>query len=107
MAKSPRRHDRVPQPVEVIIGWTAADGSIRQLRGKCVDLSESGMQVECLDAIDVRSYVVLKEVKRGLEGSASVRHCIRQGIRHRIGLEFSGGMRYQPKASSTLQATPE
>jgi PilZ domain len=95
MSRSLRRHDRYPAQAQIFITWTGPDGIPRLSRGKCLDVSESGLLIEAQDPIPERIYVFFRSEALHLEGSASVRHCVRYGVRHRIGLEFSGGLKYK------------
>ena len=99
MSRSLRRHDRSATQAQIFVSWTGPDGIPRLSRGKCIDVSESGLLIECLDPIPARIYVFVRSEALRLEGSASVRHCVRHGTRHRIGLEFSGGLKYKAAAS--------
>lgn len=98
MPQSLRRHDREASSEEILLGWTDSQGHLHQVRGKCLDISEFGLQIESMEPVAVRTYVLVKSRKLGIDGSASVRHCTRKGIRYRLGLEFSGGLRYRPRS---------
>ena len=99
MSRSLRRHERVPAEAQIFVNWTGPDGVPRLSRGKCIDVSESGLLAECPDPIPSRTYVSFRSDALRLEGSASVRYCVTKGTRHRIGLEFSGGLKYKAAAS--------
>ena len=79
-----RRHDRSEVKADIVIGWTSPDDQTHRFeRGRCIDISESGLQVECAQPIPLRTYVQFRAESLKLEGSASVRFCVRKGYRHR------------------------
>jgi hypothetical protein len=63
---------------------------------KILDVSESGMRVELREALARHAYVSLRADKIGLQGSASVRSCVKKGGKYLVGLEFSGGLKWKP-----------
>ncbi len=88
MSRNLRRHTRIEFPGIVRLSWQVS-GNVKFARGRCVDLSESGMRVEVPEAIEVRSYVTVSAEKIRLSANASVRHCVRNGGKFVVGLEFS------------------
>jgi hypothetical protein len=62
-----------------------------------LDVSESGMRVELREALARQSYVSLRADQIGLQGSASIRSCVKKGGKFFVGLEFSGGLKWKPK----------
>lgn len=62
-----------------------------------LDVSESGMRVELREALARQAYVSLRADQIGLQGSASVRSCVKKGNKFIAGLEFSGGLKWKPK----------
>jgi hypothetical protein len=69
--------------------WADASGTTQYVRGRSLDLSASGMQVEVSDAIPLRTYVQVKASQVSLTTTASVRHCVQYRRKYLIGLEFS------------------
>jgi len=65
---------------------------------RILDVSESGMRVELREPLAKQAYVSLRAEQIGLQGSASVRSCVKQGGKYLAGLEFSGGLKWKPKA---------
>jgi hypothetical protein len=76
--------------------WRDATGDDKFMNAPVQDISESGVGLEVLEALPVRSFVMLRAAKLGVHGRASVRHCSRQGLKYRIGVEFTGGFRWKP-----------
>jgi len=89
MNRDGRRHDRVSYhgPVEVV--WQDSRGQEKFASTKCLNISESGMELECPEPIELRSYVVLRANRIKFVGTASVRHCTRYAGRFHVGFEFS------------------
>ena len=88
MSRDLRRHTRIEFPGIVRLSWQM-NGNVKFARGRCIDLSESGMRVEVPEAIALRSYVTVSAEKIKLSTNASVRHCVRKGGKFVLGLEFS------------------
>ena len=95
-----RREQRIQFAGRVEVTWTAPDGSPRLTTGNCADISAQGMRMETGDAIPVRSYVQFAVKNSPLRGTASVRSCDRKGMHFRIGMEFTGGLRWNVPASN-------
>jgi hypothetical protein len=83
-----RRHERVAASHKLLLSWIDAQGVHRVVRGKCVDISASGMKVESPEPIEVRSTVSIRG-DGPLAGSGSVRYCIHKGLKYWIGVEFA------------------
>lgn len=82
----------------VQLSWTDRSGTQKFASGRVIDVSETGLRVEMREPLEKQSYVSLRAEKIGLQGSASVRSCIKRAGSHVIGLEFSGGLKWKPKA---------
>ena len=88
-----RRHTRSTQAAQVQIVWNHG-----VLKGRIINVSESGMRVEVSDPLEKQTYVTLQAASLGLHGSASVRTCTRKGMKYLVGLEFSAGLKWKPKS---------
>jgi hypothetical protein len=77
----------------VDIGWSDGEGNNKCQRFHAIDVSDSGMQIEITEPLRERSYVNVRAEKLGVHGTASVRSCIRKGLKYRVGLEFSASLR--------------
>jgi len=86
----PETRYRVDFPVFLM--WQDRAGTLRRLPGKCLDLSASGALVEARDAMAPQSGVVMNSDGFGRIGHASVRYCRRQGLKYRIGLQFTSAL---------------
>jgi hypothetical protein len=93
-----RRHTRAEKSSPIQIAWQDRSGVDRVIRGKCLDISESGMRAEVPESIDRQTYVTLQCPAFALHGRASVRTCARKGMKYILGLEFSGGLQWKPKS---------
>jgi len=91
-----RRHRRTPLAAPVQLSWTDRDGNQKFAYAKILDVSESGMRVEAREPLAKQAYVALRADQAGLQGSASVRTCVKQGTKYVVGLEFSGGLKWKP-----------
>src|ERR1700687_4349177 len=92
-----RRHDRTEVRAIVQIMWKDRSGNDKFTNAHTIDVSESGMRIEVTEPLPERSYVVVRVAKLTLHGAASVRSCVRKGIKYVAGLEFSAGMKFTPK----------
>ena len=93
-----RRHQRTAKSTPVQIIWKDRQGQDRFVNGRILDVSESGLRVEVSDPIEKQTYVTLQSPGLGLHGTASVRTCARKGMKYLVGLEFSAGLKWKPKA---------
>jgi hypothetical protein len=80
--------------------WRDTSGGDKFAIVKSFDISESGMRIELPEPVEPRSFVQLQCPELGLQGTASVRSCSRQGVRFMIGLEFAGGLKWGRESSS-------
>ena len=55
------------------------------------------MRVEMREPLAKQAYVAFRADQIALQGSASVRSCVKRDAKHVIGLEFSGGLKWKPK----------
>jgi hypothetical protein len=93
-----RRAPRVPLDTRVRLCWTNENGDTCVTYGRSVDISEVGLCVRTEVAVPPRSYVSFRLETGNFEGSASVRHVRRAGLKHVIGLDFCGGLRWRNPA---------
>ncbi len=97
-----RRHVRHRIEPRVEISYQGGDGLYHRLNGICTDISESGIQVEINGPIPVQTYVTITVSNPKLRGSASVRYSRPKGVKFLVGLEFSGGLTWNPEAASAV-----
>ncbi len=90
-----RRHERTEQSATVQIMWKDRNGGDKYANARALDISESGMRIEVPEPLAERSYVAIRADKLKLNGTASVRTCLRNGNRYWVGLEFSVGMKWK------------
>jgi hypothetical protein len=84
-----RREERYPITCTVQISWQRANGESCTTRATCREVSLPGARVECSEPLMARSSVYLSAANYGLMGNATVRYCLRQGMKYAIGLEFT------------------
>ena len=83
-----RRQDRRQSCQErAIITWDS-DGIAWQTRGRVLNLSSTGVAVECFDRLPDRSIVAVAVPQAGRHGLATVRYSERRGLKVVAGLEF-------------------
>ena len=92
-----RRHHRRQITASVQLSWTEVQGTEKFITGRIIDVSESGMRVQMREPLAKQTYGALRADQIGLQGRASVRTCVKHGLNHVVGLEFSGGLKWKPK----------
>ncbi len=95
-----RQHGRVLYTGGVRLAWEER-GEARYARGKCIDLSASGLRVQAPVGIPPRSRVSLRIDELQLSAPAVLKHVMRQGSKYILGLELS--QRLQEKALAAVQ----
>ena len=85
----PRPEPRYQVDFQLRIALHDRTGAMRQVAGRCTDLSASGLQIEMRDPVEVRSTVTLSSEQFGRMGHASVRYCRRISMKYVVGLHFS------------------
>ena len=84
---------RLDTEARVEVSAKAADGHYLSLRGRCENVSDSGIQIILPEPLDPQSFVSVRSSKLGIHGSGSVRHCRRVTGGYLVGIHFSGGIR--------------
>jgi hypothetical protein len=85
---TPRPEDRHSVDFSVFLSFQAADGTGRRVTGRCVDLSASGAKLETKDQLKIRTNILLQSAQFGRMGLASIRYCVRRGMKYEVGLQF-------------------
>lgn len=70
------------------ISWQDHRGKIRRKLVRVVDMSGSGVMIQCRVPIDPGAFVYLRTPELGMTGSARVRRCDPLLFTYRIGLQF-------------------
>jgi hypothetical protein len=91
-----RRHCRFTKSSPAHIGWNDRRGEDKFINGRTMDISESGIRIEVPEPLDKQTYITLQCSALGLHGRASVRCCIRKGMKYLVGLEFTSGLQWRP-----------
>ncbi|MCW5979108.1 MAG: PilZ domain-containing protein [Bryobacteraceae bacterium] len=89
-----RRAPRVPLNSRIRLCWANERGENFVAYGRTTDISEVGLSVQTEVPLLPHSYVSFRIAAENLEGSASVRHVKRAGLKYTIGLDFTGGLRW-------------
>lgn len=96
---------RFPIKAKVQFAWTDTDGAERSCLGECCDISETGMSVASSEQIPSRAYVRFRAQAIRLEGSGSVRYCVRHKLKSESeSVEFSGVLAWKPEDVGTLKS---
>lgn len=80
------------------LSWQTRSGEGKVVRAKFLDLSLQGAGIECPEPIEPRTIVYLQAQAYGAIGNASVRYCIRAGLKFRIGVLFSSPAKWADSA---------
>jgi hypothetical protein len=104
MRRQSRRDERLSISGSVRLVWQDGNGLEKFVRGRCLDVSQSGLRMELPEPIPVRTYVTVKADQVGLAAFAAVRHCAPSRGKHIVGLEFSVPLRMSdPRAAELLK----
>lgn len=104
MRKNARRDERLTLGGNVRLIWQDVRGYEKFARGRCLDVSQSGLRMELPEAIPVRSYVIVRADSVGMAAHAAVRHCAPHRGKFIVGLEFSVPLRMSdPRAAELLK----
>ena len=102
--RNSRRHERTPAPATIRIGWQDRSGNDKFDITRSFDISESGLRFEVQYPLPPRSDVTVQAEKIGLQARATVRYCIRKGLKYAVGVEFAGGYRWRPRSENAPPA---
>jgi hypothetical protein len=91
-----RREERSQAPATIRVSWRDSHGVDKFATVKTHDVSPSGLRLELPEAVPLRTLVILQSTALGLHGTASVRSCVSQKGRYVVGLEFTGGLKWDP-----------
>lgn len=95
-ARNQRRHTRRTFTVAVQVAWQDRNRIEKVAVTRSFDLSETGMRFELPEPLEMRSDVMLRAAKIGLQTRAVVRFCEPKGFKYAVGVEFAGRYRWQP-----------
>ena len=97
--------------VRYALTWRAHDGSARSAEGRGLDISPSGVGLECSSELEPETVVNVKASDASVAGDCFVAHCTRRGQKYHIGLEFTEKAKPQPSiplsAKNTNSAEPD
>jgi hypothetical protein len=92
MSRDVRKSARIPWTTKLTVSWTGRSGNQDWSNAESVNLSAHGMRFRMKTPLEVRSLISLRCQKPYLQGSASVRSCIRENMAYLVGVEFTGGL---------------
>jgi len=105
-ARDRRIFKRFPFGEKVRVSWTDAHGRYHFADAPCLDVSETGMQIELNHPLDQQCYVNIRSERYGLNTNARVRHVRQRGMKYRIGLQFHGMWRWKGLAGILSHREP-
>jgi hypothetical protein len=70
------------------LSWEDSRGCLHTSHARAVDVSESGMRLECFEAIERNAIVNIQATRHGLASLGSVRYCFPKHLRYVIGLQL-------------------
>jgi len=88
-----RKNERQAFTGLIEVSWTDASGQPMFVRGKCVELSDSGLRMELPVPLPAHITVTLRIASLQLSGPASIRHVRRVGAKYTAGVEMSQRLR--------------
>ena len=101
-SRNARRHDRKGIEVTIRIAWQDKCAVTRSF-----DISSSGLRFELFERVPLRTDVMIRGDKLGLQTRAIVRYCEPKGAKYAIGVEFAGGYRWSPPNEEIRRALEE
>ena len=93
MAIAKRRVGRHKVDFPVFLSFQDKGGAIQRVTARCVDLSPSGAMLETRDKLAVRENVLVHSEQFGRMGLASIRYCVRLGMKYSVGMQFAATFR--------------
>ena len=100
MVKRPEDRHRVD--FQVFLSWSSRTGGVARVSGRCVDLSPSGAKLETIDHLETRSNILVDCKELGRMGMASIRYCVRKGMKYEVGLHFNSAWHLAIPAEKVL-----
>jgi hypothetical protein len=88
-AREDGREQRYKVDFPVFLSWQVKD-HVHRVTARCVNLSSAGAKLETTDRLEVRGSILVHSQQFGRMGTASVRYCIRTGMKYEAGLQFAG-----------------
>lgn len=102
---------RRPQTGTYSLAWRGHDGLACSAEGRGVDISSSGVGIECSREIKPGSVVYVQARDGAVEGESVVVHCTRRGLKFHIGLELREEIEtnqpHPPKMSRETKTTAD
>ena len=90
-----RRHRRFPFDGKVQLLWEEL-GEARHVMANCLDISQEGLRVIMMPSIARATFLHFQIPSLNFGGTGSVRSCARHRMLHEVGIEFLGGLKWDP-----------
>jgi hypothetical protein len=92
--------------VRYSLTWRALDGTTSSAEGRGLDISSSGVGLECSDELELDTIVNVNASDASVAGECFVAHCTRRGLKYHIGLEFTEAASTQAQIPVMKTANP-
>lgn len=102
-----REETRRPKNLKYSLTWRGRDGTTCSAEGRGLDISASGVGIECPRELPVDAVVQIKASDGSVTGECFVAHCTRRGLKYHIGLEFSDKARNQAQMPAAKRTDSE
>jgi PilZ domain len=87
--KDTRRHRRVLCVGPVRLNWEDTHGQSKFATARCIEVSESGMRIECPVPIHAGATIMLNAERIRLSGPAKVKRVVRSHGKYVLGVELA------------------
>lgn len=84
-----RPEERFAVDLKVYITWEDEKRVVRRSTAHCVDISASGARLEMIEPLPKFGQVTVSAENFTRMGHAVVRYCLREGMKYRVGLQFT------------------
>lgn len=91
-----RSEPREPERGRYSLTWRGPDGKTYSAEGAGLDVSPSGVGIECPFELRIGAIIYLASRDGAVEGEAEVVHCTRRGAKFHVGFEMRGGTTRHP-----------
>jgi curved DNA-binding protein CbpA len=102
-----RYEAREPRGGQYSLTWSDRDGRSHSAEARGLDVSPSGLGIECEREFRAGAIVFVESGDGRIEGSCEVVHCTRRGANFQIGLEFRDDAPERPPAAARPNRTEE
>jgi len=88
-----RQHDRQAVKTGLRLYTESDSGDVLVIEGRCLDVSLGGLQMSLRALVQPRQRVTVMVDRLRIHASGYIRHCRRNAVGFKAGVEFSGKLR--------------